>query len=69
MPVAIWLYISSINPEDLDITKMCPTMTAEAPISNTFQPVLEALVDSYFPVQGMYFYQNLNVYLLFLDKK
>jgi hypothetical protein len=30
------LYISSANPEDLDITKMCPTMTAEAPISNTF---------------------------------
>jgi hypothetical protein len=63
------LYISSANPEDLDITKMCPAMTAEAPISNTFQPVLEALADSYSPVQDMYFYQNLNVYLLFLDKK
>jgi hypothetical protein len=59
------LYISSANPEDLDITKMCPAMTAEAPISNTFQPVPEALADSYSPVQGMYFYQNLNVYLLF----
>jgi hypothetical protein len=44
------LYISGVNPEDLDITKMCPTMTAEAPIFSTFQPVLEALANSYSPV-------------------
>jgi hypothetical protein len=63
------LYISSANPELLDITKMHPTMTAEAPISDTIQPVLEALADNFSPVQGMCFYQDLDIYLLFLDKK
>jgi hypothetical protein len=63
------LYISNANPELLDITKMHPAMTAEAPISDTIQPVLEALADSYSPVKGTFFYQNLNIYLLFLDKK
>lgn len=58
------LYISGANPELLDITKMRPAMTAEAPLSGTIQPVLEALADHYSPVKGMYFYQNLetNIY-------
>ena len=63
------IYLSSANPEHLDITKMRPAMTAEATISDTIQPVLEALADSYSPVKGMSFYQNLNIYLLSLDKK
>ena len=49
------LYISSANPEFLDITKMHPAMTAEAAISDTIQPVLEALADRYSPVKGMSF--------------
>ena len=49
------LYISSGNSEHLDITKMYPAMIAEAPISETIQPVLEALADNYSPVQGMSF--------------
>ena len=57
------LYISSGNPEHLDITKMYPAMIAEAPISETIQPVLEALADNYSPVQGMSFYQSLDIYL------
>ena len=48
---------------------MHPAMTAEAAISDTIQPVLKALADSYSPVKGMSFYQNLDIYLLFLDKK
>ena len=47
--------ISSANPEFLDITKMHPAMTAEAAISDTTQPVLEALADGYFSVKGMSF--------------
>jgi hypothetical protein len=34
---------------------MCPTMIAEAPVTGTIQPVLEALAENYSPVQGMYF--------------
>jgi len=49
------LYISNGNPELLDITQMRPAMVAEAPISNTIQPVLEALADNYSPVRGMWF--------------
>ena len=63
------IYLSSTNSEHLNITKMRPAMTAEATISNTIQPVLEALADSYSPVKGMSFYQNLSIYLLSLDKK
>jgi hypothetical protein len=46
-------YLSKDNPEVLDITSMQPTMTAEAPLSDTIQPVLEALADNYSPVQGL----------------
>jgi hypothetical protein len=49
------LYISNSNPELLDITTMHPTMIAEAPVTGTIQPVLEALAENYSPVQGMYF--------------
>ena len=49
--------------------KMHPAMTAEAAISDTIQPVLEALANSYFPVKGMSFYQTLDIYSLFSDKK
>lgn len=66
------LYVSNDNLEFLDITMMRPAMIAEAPVSETIQPVLEALADNYSPVQGMgcittqsYFsYTN-----YFLDKK
>ena len=57
------LYISSGNPVHLDITKLYPAMIAEAPISETIQPVLEALADNYSPVQGMSFYQSLDIHL------
>jgi hypothetical protein len=49
------LYISSANPEFLDISKMHPAMIAEAPISGTIQPVLEAVADNYSPIQGIAF--------------
>ena len=63
------IYLSSANPEHLDITKMCPAMTAEATISDTIQPVLEALADSYSPVKGMSFYQNLrHIFIIFRQK-
>ena len=51
----IRLYVSSGNPEHLDISQMHPTMTAEAPISMTIQPVLETLADIYSPVKGLHF--------------
>ena len=57
------LYISTGNPEHLDITKMYPAIIAEAPISETIQLVLEALADNYSPVQGMSFYQSLDIHL------
>ena len=57
------LYIFNGNPEHLDITKMYPAMIAEVPISETIQPVLEALADNYSPVQGMSFYQSLDIHL------
>jgi len=47
------LYVSNDNPEFLDITMMRPAMIAEAPVSETIQPVLEALADNYSPVRGM----------------
>jgi hypothetical protein len=50
------LYISGINPEYLDIKKMQPAMVAEAPITDTIQPILEVLADNYSPVQGMCVY-------------
>jgi len=49
------LYISNSNPEFLDITTMRPAMIAEAPVTRTIQPVLEALAESYSPVRGMCF--------------
>jgi hypothetical protein len=54
------LYISSANQENLDITKMCPAMTAEAPISNTFQPVLLQL----FALLYFYFYFSTFTYVI-----
>ena len=51
----IKLYVSSANPEHLDISQMRPTMTAEAPVSMTIQPVLETLADIYSPVKGLHF--------------
>ena len=51
----IRLYVSSGNPEHLDITQMHPTMTVEAPLSTTIQPVLETLADIYSPVKGLHF--------------
>ena len=59
------LYISGANPKVLDITKMHLAMTAEVPLSNTIQPVLEALADNYSPIQGMCFYQNLDIFIYF----
>ena len=50
------LYISDANPEYLDVKKMQPAMVAEAPITETIQPILEVLADNYSPVQGMHFY-------------
>jgi hypothetical protein len=50
------LYISSGNPELLDILAMRPAMVAEAPVSETIQPVLEALAENYSPVKGMQFH-------------
>ena len=50
------LYILSGNPELLDILAMRPTMVAEAPVSETIQPVLEALAENYSPVKGMQFH-------------
>jgi len=52
------LFVSNGNPEFLDISSMQPAMTAEAPVTGTIQPVLEALADSYFPIQGLYFAAN-----------
>ena len=52
------LYISNSNPEFLDITIMHPAMIAEAPVTRTIQPVLEALAESYSPVQGMCFIET-----------
>ena len=49
------LFVSNRNPEFLDISSMQPAMTAEAPVTETIQPVLEALADSYSPIQGLYF--------------
>jgi len=46
------LYISDVNPEYLDVKKMQPAMVAEAPITETIQPILEVLADNYSPVQG-----------------
>jgi hypothetical protein len=63
------IYLSSANPEHLDITNMRPAMTAEATISDTIQPVLEALADSYSPVKGMSFPQNLrHIFIIFRQK-
>jgi len=50
------LYVSNNNPEYLDINHMNPAMTAEAPVSETIQPVLDALADSYSPVRGLSFH-------------
>jgi hypothetical protein len=52
------LFVSNRNPEFLDISSMQPAMTAEAPVTGTIQPVLEALADTYSPVQGLYFASN-----------
>ena len=52
------LFVSNSNPEFLDISSMQPAMTAEAPVTGTIQPVLEALADSYSPIQGLYFGAN-----------
>ena len=37
----VQLFVSSNNPEFLDLVNMQPTMTAEAPVTGTIQPVLE----------------------------
>jgi hypothetical protein len=47
------LYVSNSNPEYLDIKHMHPCMIAEAPVSETIQPVLDALAESYSPVRGL----------------
>jgi len=47
------LYISNDNPQYLDVNKMQPAMVAEAPITETIQPILEVLADNYSPVKGM----------------
>jgi hypothetical protein len=52
------LYVSSANPEHLDINQMHPAMTAEAPVSMTIQPVLETLADIYSPVKGLHLFQR-----------
>jgi len=52
------LFVSNGNREFLDISSMQPAMTAEAPVTGTIQPVLEALADSYSPIQGLYFAAN-----------
>ena len=52
------LFVSNNNPEFLDVSNMQPTMTAEAPVTGTIQPVLEALADSYSPIQGLHFASN-----------
>jgi hypothetical protein len=48
------VYISGANPENLDIKSMQPAMVAEAPVSDTIQPILECLADIYSPIQGMF---------------
>lgn len=66
------LYISNNNPEFLDITTMRPAMIAEAPVSETIQPVLEALADNYSPVRGMCYITTWSYFSYtsyFLDKK
>jgi hypothetical protein len=47
------LYISNDNPQYLDVNKMQPAMVAEAPITETIQPILEVLANNYSPVKGM----------------
>jgi hypothetical protein len=54
----VQLFVSSNNPEFLDLGNMQPTMTAEAPVTGTIQPVLEALADSYSPIKGLSFASN-----------
>ena len=54
----VQLFVSSNNPEFLDLVNMQPTMTAEAPVTGTIQPVLEALADSYSPNKGLSFASN-----------
>ena len=49
------LYVSNNNPEYLDIKHMHTFMTAEALVSETIPPVLDALAESYSPVRGLYF--------------
>lgn len=47
------LYISGANPQYLDIKNMQPAMVAEAPITETIQPILEVIADNYSPIQGI----------------
>jgi len=63
------LYISDVNPEYLDVKTMHPAMVAEAPITDTIQPILEALADNYSPVQGMSSYWNLETYVNIFRQK
>jgi hypothetical protein len=63
------LYVSDANPQYLDIKKMQPDMVAEAPITETIEPILEVLADTYSPVKGMCSYQNLETYFNIFRQK
>ena len=58
----IKVYVSSGNPEHLDISQMRPAMTAEAPVSMTIQPVLETLAEIYSPVKGVHLVPKVIIY-------
>ena len=59
------LYISNTNPENRDIGDMCPAMTAEAPLSNTIQPILEALADIILPSKECGFIRLGHIFIYF----